>query len=86
MSIEKAELFGKWDYFNLIFWKTVDWKGASLEYEGIQYHGHSDKTRIFYAVQMAQTDHICTTVDQIKKLHARFYGRVTRLDYALMFN
>ncbi len=86
LSIDRAELFGKWEYFNLIFWKTVDWRGASLEYEGIQYQGHSDKTRIFYAVQMVHTNHICTTVDQILKLQNKYYGSVTRMDYALMFN
>lgn len=86
LTIEKAELFEKWEYFNLIFWKTVDWRGTVLEYDGKKFQGHSDKTRIFYALQTSHINHICTTVNQIRKLHAKFYGSVTQMDYALMFN
>ena len=33
LIISQKELFEKWETFNLIFWKIVDWKGSILEYE-----------------------------------------------------
>ena len=86
LSIDKPEMDEKWEYFNLIFWKVLDWKGTAVEFDNMRYQRHCDKTRIFYALQMTHTNQIWKTVDQIKKLYSNYYGRVTMLDYALMFN
>ncbi|NDV93519.1 hypothetical protein D0T84_01130 [Dysgonomonas sp. 521] len=45
------EVFEKWEYFNQLFWTAVDWKETTLSYEDMTYHSHTDKTRIFYALQ-----------------------------------
>lgn len=45
------EIFEKWEYFNQLFWTVVDWKETILSYDGMTYHSHTDKTRIFYALQ-----------------------------------
>lgn len=53
------ELFEKWDFFNLMFWKTVDWKGTTFGYDNYNLHSHCDKTRMFYALQEAHNTWIC---------------------------
>lgn len=53
IHISIKELFEKWDYFNLMFWKSVDWVDSTFGYDGFDLHGHEDKTRIFYALQQA---------------------------------
>lgn len=55
VSLNIHEVFEKWEYFNLLFWATVDWKGTILELDGMKWHSHSDKTRIFYALQHSHT-------------------------------
>ncbi len=50
-EISVKEIFEKWDTFNKLFWTTVDWKGMTLTYDKMTYHSHTDKTRIFYALQ-----------------------------------
>ncbi|WP_372934829.1 hypothetical protein [Mariniphaga sediminis] len=69
VTIEReGELLEKWEYFNLLFWRVVDWKGSALEFDGQRYQGHSEKTRIFYALQFQKTTHMCEVVDKIKEL------------------
>jgi len=68
VSVSMKEVFEKWDYFNLLFWAIVDWKGSILEYEQMKYHSHSDKTRIFYALQLAHIKHICYIEAKISQL------------------
>ena len=67
VSITDFELYEKWEHFNLLFWKTVDWKGSILEYEGNKYQGHSDKTRIFYALQFAHSSYMSELTWKIKE-------------------
>lgn len=55
IKISIKELFEKWDYFNLMFWRSVDWEGTTFGYDGFDLHSHCDKTRIFYALQNAHT-------------------------------
>lgn len=51
ISLPVKEVFEKWEYFNQLFWTVVDWKETTLSYEDMTYHSHTDKTRIFYALQ-----------------------------------
>lgn len=62
------ELFEKWDYFNLMFWKTVDWQGTTFGYNNYNLHSHCDKTRIFYALQDAHSKWICMSENIIRKI------------------
>jgi hypothetical protein len=56
LSIEKREVYEKWEYFNLLFWMIVDWSGVTIEYEGVRLYSHCDKTRAFYALQQAHSN------------------------------
>lgn len=76
ISMTMAEIFEKWEYFNLLFWKVLDWSGNMLEYEGVRYRAHTDKTRIFYALQMAHVKHICYMEDRIREIHRVHIGEI----------
>lgn len=69
VDVTMKEIFEKWDYFNLLFWSVVDWKGSILEYDGNAFQSHNDKTRLFYALQHAHTSYICYLEDRIRELH-----------------
>jgi len=71
-----AEVFEKWEYFNLLFWKVVDWSGMILEFEGVRYQAHSDKTRIFYALQLAHVKHICYMESRIREMYRVHIGEI----------
>lgn len=68
IDLSVKEIFEKWDFFNLLFWKTVDWQGSTFGYNNYNLHSHSDKTRIFYALQDAHSKWICMYVDIIKDI------------------
>lgn len=68
VNISMKEIFEKWEFFNLLFWRSVDWAGTALEWEGMAFYSHSDKTRIFYALQHAHISYICFLEDKIRKL------------------
>ena len=53
LSLPVKEVFERWDDFNSIFWTVVDWKGTYFFFENMEYHSHTDKTRIFYSLQNA---------------------------------
>jgi len=76
VSMIMAEVFEKWEYFNLLFWKVVDWSGMILEFEGVRYQAHSDKTRIFYALQLAHDKHICYMEARIREMHRVQIGEI----------
>lgn len=78
------EIFEKWDDFNLLFWKVVDWKGTMLEYNGLKFQAHSDKTRIFYALQESHSKLFFFTEEQIKGLYKVYRGecRLNELDFS----
>lgn len=77
----EGELLEKWEFFNLLFWRIVDWKGSAVEFDGQKYQGHSDKTRIFYALQLEKQSHVCLVVDRIKELR-----RIYDYTYQSRFN
>jgi hypothetical protein len=53
VTIQIYEVFEKFEIFANLFWLTVDWKGTTIEYSGMKYHCHSDKTMIFYSLQQS---------------------------------
>lgn len=69
VDVTMKEVFQKWEYFNMLFWCVVDWQGTILEWERVPYYSHTDKTRIFYALQQAHINHICYLEARIEQLH-----------------
>jgi hypothetical protein len=53
LTTDMKSVFERWEDFNSLFWIVVDWKGSYLEVDRMQYHSHKDKTRLFYALQLA---------------------------------
>lgn len=74
LTIGLKEIFEKWDFFNLLFWKVVDWKGTTFGYGGYDMHSHSDKTRFFYALQWAHSTWINMSVDYLRKTAPAYYN------------
>lgn len=64
------ELFQKWEFFNLLFWRTVDWKGSSFSFYDIELYSHCDRTRIFYALQQSHSEWINMYIDFAKNMYA----------------
>lgn len=73
IHISIKELFEKWDYFNLMFWRSVDWVGTTFGYDGFDLHGHEDKTRIFYSLQTAHTKWICLSEDYLSQIAPAYF-------------
>lgn len=69
VSLPVKEVFEKWEYFNQLFWTVVDWKETTLTYEDMTYHSHTDKTRIFYALQNAHWKWMNYIEDRVSKLY-----------------
>lgn len=69
VSLPVKEVFEKWEYFNQLFWTVVDWKETTLKYEDMVYHSHTDKTRIFYALQNAHWKWMNYIEDKVSKLY-----------------
>lgn len=69
VSFNIREVLEKWEFFNLLFWATVDWKGTILELDGMKWHSHTDKTRIFYALQHSHDSYICFLEAKYRELH-----------------
>lgn len=69
VSLPVKEVFEKWEYFNQLFWTVVDWKETTLTYEDMVYHSHTDKTRIFYALQNAHWKWMNYIEDRVSKLY-----------------
>lgn len=69
VSLPVKEVFEKWEYFNQLFWTVVDWKETTLKYEDMVYHSHTDKTRIFYALQNAHWKWMNYIEDRVSKLY-----------------
>lgn len=68
------EVFEKWDFFNLMFWKTVDWKDQTFGFDGFDLHAHPEKTRIFYALQDAYIHWTCMSEKYIKSIAPAYYN------------
>ncbi|NLO70250.1 MAG: hypothetical protein GX102_04770 [Porphyromonadaceae bacterium] len=73
IDLSLKEIFEKWDFFNLLFWKVVDWKGTSFGYEEFNVQSHSDKTRLFYALQWAHSTWINMSEDYLKNIAPAYY-------------
>ena len=82
VSLNIREVFEKWEYFNLLFWATVDWKGMILEVDDMKFHSHTDKTRIFYALQHSHVSYICFMEAKFRQLHRVESGEVKYEDLA----
>ncbi|MGV8136527.1 MAG: hypothetical protein AB2L20_15065 [Mangrovibacterium sp.] len=76
VKIGMKEIFEKWEFFNLLFWRTVDWKGMTLTFDGMEFHSHCDKTRIFYALQHAHVSYICFLEAKIKEIYKVPFGKI----------
>lgn len=72
IEITVKELFEKWDYFNLIFWKSQTWEGSTFGYDDYDLHSRTDKTRLFYSLQSAHVKWINLS-EQFLKLIAPVY-------------
>lgn len=70
VSMSIKELFEKWEFFNLLFWRTVDWRGSSFFFYDTELYSHTDKTRIFYALQQSHLDWINMYVDFARNMYA----------------
>ena len=68
VRITLKELFEKWDYFNLLFWKTQGWVGSSFGYDGYNLTSLEDRKRLFYSLQSAHSMWIGLSTDYLKKL------------------
>ena len=77
IDVKIKEVFEKWEYFNLLFWRTVDWNGTIIEWEGMKFNSHSDKTRIFYALQHAHDGYINFLEAKIKELYRVKLGELS---------
>lgn len=62
------ELFEKWDYFNLIFWKTSGWVESSFGYDGYNLLSLEDRKRLFYSLQSAHSMWLGLSSDYLKRL------------------
>lgn len=68
VRITVKELFEKWDYFNLLFWKTQGWVGSSFGYDDYNMVSDSDKKSLFYSLQSAHSMWVGLSTDYLKKL------------------
>lgn len=68
VRITLKELFEKWDYFNLLFWKTQGWVGSSFGYDGYNLTSLEDRKRLFYSLQSAHSMWVGLSTDYLKKL------------------
>lgn len=75
-EISVKEIFEKWDTFNQLFWTVVDWKGMTLSYDGMEYHSHTDKTRIFYSLQNARWKWLAFVESRLTKLDEVYAGKI----------
>lgn len=68
IDISVKELFEKWDYFNLIFWRTDKWIGSSFGYNDFDLYSAYDKKRLFYSVQSAHSHFLNLSVAYLRQI------------------
>ncbi len=68
IRITVKELFEKWDYFNLIFWKTAGWVESSFGYDGYNLMSLEDRKRLFYSLQSAHSMWLGLSSDFLRRL------------------
>ena len=72
--LQLKDVFQRWELFNDLFWKVVDWSGTFVEYDGMKYFSHSDKTRIFYSLQQSHNNWICFTSYKLVNCYRVYTG------------
>ena len=77
ITMSLTEVFSKWEFFNLLFWLTVKWKGSYFGFEEIDLYSHTDRTRIFYALQDSHLNWLCVTDIYIARLHLVAKGEMS---------
>ena len=75
MSVK--EIIEKWDTFNLLFWTVVDWKYSTIEYDGLRFTSHTDKTRLFYSLQEAHKRLLANTASRLGHLDKLYTGELS---------
>lgn len=85
VTMSVREIYQKWNFFNRLFWTTVDWKGTAFGFDGMCYHDHSDKTRIFYAIQLSHSTWMCFSINFLSYLNMIYSGKLT-IDQAREFS
>lgn len=75
IKLTVKELFEKWDYFNLLFWKVLEWGGSSFGYDDYNLLSRSDRTRMFYSLQSAHSMWIGLSEDYIKRLAPVYFDK-----------
>lgn len=68
IKVSLKELFEKWDYFNLLFWKTQGWVGSSFGYDDYNLLSLEDRKRLFYSLQSSHSMWVGLSTDYLKKL------------------
>lgn len=75
IKVSVKELFEKWDYFNLIFWKTVGWVESSFGYDGYNLLSLEDRKRLFYSLQSAHSMWIGLSSDYLRRLAPVYFDK-----------
>lgn len=68
IKVSVKELFEKWVYFNLLFWKTQGWVGSSFGYDDYNLLSLEDRKRLFYSLQSSHSMWVGLSTDYLKKL------------------
>lgn len=68
IRITVKEIFEKWEYFNMIFWKTAGWVESSFGYDGYNLMSLEDRKRLFYSLQSAHSMWLGLSSDYLKRL------------------
>lgn len=68
------ELFEKWDYFNLIFWKTAGWVESAFGYDGYKLLSLEGRKRLFYSLQSAYSMWLGLSTAYLKKLAPAYFN------------
>lgn len=72
------EIFEKWDMFASLFLLIVNWKGMTLNYDGMTYHSFLDKKRLFYALQMSKMKYLFHKEDKVMNSYKVVLGEWTQ--------
>lgn len=80
VEVQLRDVFERWDAFAALFWLVVDWKGTSVEYDGMTYHSHSDITHMFYAMQQSHQSWMCYTNHKLSNIDRIYTGESTMVE------
>lgn len=77
ITLSIKEIFEKWQAFSDVFLSVQGWKGTIVSYDGMDYYSHSDKQRVFRALQNAHVNWIDYTENKINQLYKVYTGEMT---------